>query len=139
LSESSFRSTFCKKMASIDARPIENVVGAGTPDVNFIEGMVELKFLREWPKQAATPVKFHRLSPSQKVWIKRRWLRGGNVWLLARIASDYLLFRGKDVEDLNLLNQQELRDLALKAWKPKMDWKELKLVLTTYRRMSNDA
>lgn len=139
MSESSFRSTFCKKLVSIDARPIENVLGAGTPDVNFIEGMIELKFLKEWPKKPATPVKFHRLSSAQKVWIGRRWHRGGNVWLLARIASDYLLFRGKDVQPLNTLNRQELMDHALKVWNRQLNWKELKELLTNYRRTSNEG
>jgi hypothetical protein len=75
-----------------DAVSVENRVHPGTPDVNHVHGWVELKWLRRWPVNSETVVEIDHFSLEQKVWLKRRWRRGGTVWLLLQVHREWLLF-----------------------------------------------
>ena len=50
MSESRQRSTVIKALKTLDAMAVENRVKPGTPDVEFIGGWVELKYMSKWPK-----------------------------------------------------------------------------------------
>lgn len=83
-------------LKSLDARRVENgVVGPGTPDINFIEGWVELKALKAWPRRADTPVR-PKIRPDQRVWLRTRWYRGGVSLLMLKVYEDdtWLVFDG---------------------------------------------
>jgi len=87
-----------------DATSVENPAGPGTPDVQHIDGWLELKFLEAWPKRAETTVRIEHFSPQQRVWLLRRYMacekRGtdhGQAFLLLYVAEtrEHLLFDGK--------------------------------------------
>ena len=73
---------------------IESSAGNGVPDVSFgipgVNGWIELKYIKEWPKRPTTKVKLP-LRPEQKHWIKNRGQLSGNVWVLVRISDDFFL------------------------------------------------
>ncbi len=86
--------------------------GAGVPDISFcykgICGWIELKHLVQWPKRKDTHVKTG-LTPIQKVWMKRRWRYGGNVFVLIEAPDKlYYIFSGRDIFRLNELTQGEM-------------------------------
>ncbi len=74
-------------------------VAAGTPDVNYIEGWIELKWLRRWPKRETTIVRIEHFTDKQRDWLNDRYNLGGNAWLLLQVQREWLLFTGRDAYD----------------------------------------
>lgn len=120
MSESGMRMNLVKALSVLDAVSIENPAGPGTPDVNFIGGWIECKWLRAWPKRPDTPVKLdHPLLPTQKAWLKRRRRRGGKAWVMLQCGREWLLFHGCVASDhLGTATQRELKYLwAYRTWR----------------------
>jgi hypothetical protein len=90
-----------------DASRIESSSGNGVPDVTFglkdINGWIELKHDKEWPKREATLVKLP-LRPEQKLWINRRGKLAGNVWVIYRVSNDFFILWWNQI------------DLACEGW-----------------------
>lgn len=82
-----------RALRELDAVAVENSVGPGTPDVNYIGGWVELKEVERWPVRGG-PLRVPHFKPEQRAWIRRRWKRGGDVWVLLKVESDWLLLDG---------------------------------------------
>lgn len=82
--------------AGLDPIRVENRVHPGFPDVNYADGVLELKAMTRWPKSDEDPVVIEHFTPQQRVVLKRRWLHGGSAWLLLRVSSEHewLLFDG---------------------------------------------
>lgn len=82
---------------------------------------IEAKALRRWPARATTKVVLG-MSEAQRDFL---WQREG--WLFARIGREYLLFRGvtaREFVDRPTSTQAELRRVAKKIWRNKVNWKE---------------
>ena len=88
------RRNVVKWLKDLDAYPVENPAYPGTPDVNFLNGWLELKHLPNWPVRANTPVQLGHFTPRQRIWLRKRWRAGGGAWLLLQVGSDWLLFDG---------------------------------------------
>lgn len=110
----------------LDAVRVENPAGPGTPDVNYIEGWIENKWVRRWPKRADTVVRLDHFTPQQRVWLLRRSQRGGRVHLLLKVEETWLLFRG-DVaaEVVGRANKAQLHGAAIRVWSRGLVEKEL--------------
>ena len=85
----------------LDACSVENPAFPGTPDVQHIDGWLELKFLEEWPKRAETTVRIPHFSPQQRCWLIRRFMAcekrqtlHGQAFLLLYVAEtrEHMLF-----------------------------------------------
>ena len=77
-----------------DAVSVENPAYPGTPDVNYVEGWIELKWDREFPKKDDSVFKIDHFSPQQRVWLHRRHRKGGKCWLLLQVGKEWFLFDG---------------------------------------------
>jgi hypothetical protein len=88
------RQELVKLLKPIGAMAVENRVLPGTPDVNYIEGWIELKWLRSWPVGADTVVRIEHFTPQQRVWHFRRRRAGGQSWFLLRCKREWLLLDG---------------------------------------------
>jgi hypothetical protein len=103
--------------AGLDAGSVENASGPGTPDIQYVGGWLELKWLAAWPKKADTPVVIEHFTPQQRVWaIRRAQVDPQGIWLLLEVEKtrEWLLFRGQDVREIGkTLPQSELRLLAI--------------------------
>lgn len=97
-----------------DAYPIENMVGVGTPDVEYVGGWIECKKHKAWPKKDTTPLRLgHPLLPSQKQWIRRRAACGGTVHVLIQVGMDFVLLGpGAALNLLGAATKDELIDAA---------------------------
>jgi len=108
LSERDMRGKVTKYLQELDAIAVENPAYPGTPDVNFIEGWFELKWLRDWPKGEDTVVKFSHYTPQQKVWMKRRHTKGGRVALLVQCKREWFMFKYPQLIDVGKLTKTEM-------------------------------
>ena len=105
------------KDAGLDAMAVENPCNPGTPDVNLVEGWIELKQLPKWPKRGTTTVRIEHFTQVQRMWLARRWDKGGNVYLLLQVRQDWLLFSGEDAADhVGKATEAELGSTALRTW-----------------------
>ena len=127
MSESNMRTNLVQGLKKLDAVAVENPARPGTPDVNFIGGWIECKWLRAWPKRPGTPVKLdHPLLPSQKVWIKRRNRRGGRAWVMLQCGREWFLFKGGVACDfLGTASRHDLYRQAYYVWRTGLDTDEL--------------
>jgi hypothetical protein len=117
-------------LRSLDAISVENSARAGTPDVNYVEGWIELKKLPRWPRPGE-PVRCGHFRPGQRVWIRRRARAGGRVHVLLQVGRDWLLLPGRAAaEELGTATQQRLEELAVRVWRKRMNMKELETCLS---------
>lgn len=80
-------------LKNLDAVAVENPAAIGTPDINYIGGWIECKWLRQWPKREDTPVILpHPYTKQQQIWGKRRMRRGGICLVMLQCRQEWLLF-----------------------------------------------
>ena len=102
---------------------IESVCTTGYPDVDYcldgVEGNIELKFCRDWPKRASTKVfkEGHNLRTEQSKWFKLRLKAGAkNLFIMAQVDKSMFLFRVHDhpwvLDGFNTYTKQDFLDLS---------------------------
>lgn len=82
------------KNLGMDPKPVENLCGVGTPDINWVRGWVELKVLPRWPVRPSTPVSVTHFTHEQRNWIRSRHSAGGMVHVVLKIGRIWLLLDG---------------------------------------------
>lgn len=114
----------------LNAIPVENPAQPGTPDVNYVEGWIELKKLNAWPRDGEAVVRVEHFTPQQRNWLKLRRMRGGRAWLLLQVKDEWLLFDGRVAADnLGRVNRQDLERLAARHWRTGLRAEELRGML----------
>lgn len=90
--------------AGQDATSVENPACPGTPDIQFIDGWIECKFIEDWPARPETTVRIEHFSPQQRCWLLRRHVScskrnvyRGYAYLILYVAKtkEHLLFNGE--------------------------------------------
>jgi len=125
MSEADQRQKIIQILKPLNAVSVENLVGAGTPDVNYggvyegvrYEGWIELKWEKHWPKRGG-PLRVPHYTTQQKVWARRRCHRGGACHLLLQVGRDWILLDGEVAATLPLgeKNREELMEAAIGVW-----------------------
>jgi len=112
---------------------IESPIKAGTPDVNFCEGWVELKTLKAWPVRPDTIVRLPHYTLHQRRWLRDRWRVGSSAWLLLSVRREWLLFTGQDAHDkAGKVTKEELINMAYQYWPNGLNDAELRRTLTSW-------
>ncbi len=120
------RGRVTKALRALDAFAVENPARPGTPDVNYAEGWIELKWLRKWPADEDAVVPFPHFTSQQRVFHLRRRQVGGASWVLVQCRREWLLFRGEDAAlHLGKISRQQMLDLAHRSWANGLVQKEL--------------
>ena len=114
----------CLNDAGMHAFAVENECLPGTPDVNYAEGWIELKALKDWPIRAATPVRIPHYTAQQRRFLERRWNAGGNAYLLIQIGRVYLLYDGVGASCVGSMNRAEMLATVRKGWSSLADMRE---------------
>lgn len=133
MSEASMRANLRRKLKDLDWRAVENRVGKGTPDNNYVEGWCELKWLRHWPAKGGV-VAISHYTNQQRLWLRRRWRKGGRVFLMLVQNQEMLLWAGCDAGPVGYLTREELYSTCLwrsAHWAREVD--ELKRIITLPR------
>jgi hypothetical protein len=131
MAESQMRSKITKALAPLHAIAVENPVLPGTPDVNYIEGWVELKWLRSWPVQGGI-VRIPHFTPQQRVWHYRRRRAGGQAWFLLQCKREWLLLDGAVAAlVINRSTREELIEASEHYWSDGLVVDDLILALET--------
>jgi hypothetical protein len=97
-----------------DAQRHEDKISTGIPDVSFglqgVNGWLELKHVKKYPKKSTTAVRIKHFTSDQKNWLKRRQKFGGNCWVLIAIETDIYLFRALNLQEIGIsLSKDGLR------------------------------
>ena len=94
MKESAFARTVREKLSPIGHwTRIENIAGAGIPDVNWYPGT------DVWIELKATKSSQIMFQGSQISWASRRHKRGGKIWLMIRTEKEVILTDSRAVYD----------------------------------------
>lgn len=83
-------------LRGFDPMRVENAVGPGTPDIEYIGGWIEDKQLKAWPSRADTPVRVPHYTTQQRAWHSCRRRAGGRVHVVIEVARDVFVFDAAD-------------------------------------------
>jgi hypothetical protein len=120
-----------RELTSLAAFPVENIVRPGTPDVSYLKGWVELKWLRAWPKREETPVRLDHWTQVQRLWHYRWRAKGGTSWVLLQCRHEWLLLDGALAAlHLGSVNRKGLLELCAGYWDGVV-WSEMALLLSS--------
>lgn len=126
MSEQGMRGRVTKALRVLDAIAVENPAHIGTPDVNYVGGWIELKWLRRWPVNEDTVVAFPHFTTQQRIFHIRRRQAGGACWVMVQCRREWLLFAGEDAAlHLGKCTKQQMISLAHKVWPNGLVQKEL--------------
>jgi hypothetical protein len=118
MNEAQFRVKVVGLLRPWHAIAVENRVCAGTPDVNFSKGWIELKVLSAYG-QPSKPVVIHHFTPQQRVWLMKRSRAGEKTFLFLHVVAqnEFILLDGYAAAlHLNKLTRCQLHEKALGVW-----------------------
>jgi len=119
MSEKDMRGKVVKALRELDAFAVENPCLPGTPDVNYIGGWLELKWLRSWPKKEETIVKIPHYSPQQKMFHRTRRMKGGAMYVLLQCKREWFVIDGiVAAEHLGECSRNFIKIMSVR-WTPK--------------------
>lgn len=120
MAESDLNAWIQRALRHRDPVRIENAVGPGTPDIEYIGGWIESKMLPDWPKRKDTIVRVRHYVPEQRAWHVKRRTAGGRVHVVIQVASDVLVFDGKvAAQGLGFWTREEMNRYAVLAMYPR--------------------
>lgn len=120
------RTRVVKALRPLHALAVENPVCPGTPDVNYVEGWLELKSLAAWPDDPITPLSVGHFTPQQRLWLRKREIAGGRIHMLLKVADDWLLISGAAAATyVGKANREFLVSVSDKVWEGGLNEKEL--------------
>ena len=98
---------------------IENVVGVGTPDVNYcidgVDGWIEMKSPKEPVRPTSKLFKFknnHSLNQDQMNWFLRQRNADGRAFILICTNKRWMLVEGEHADRINDMTAQEICNIA---------------------------
>lgn len=123
MSENQFWTNAKTALRGLDPQRIEGA-RAGTPDVNYADGWIELKQVDSWPAREDTPLRIAHYTPEQRTWHLRRSLAGGRIWVLLQVDRTVILLEGRVASEiLGKVTRTELLAAATRYWEGP-EWKE---------------
>lgn len=107
---------------------VENGALPGTPDVNYVEGWIELKWLPKWPRvNPSRPILLTHFTPQQRLFLLSRTRANGKAWLMLKVGRDeWFLFQGAiAAEHVGRCTRAQLIQHAAKHWPSGLNEMEL--------------
>lgn len=133
MSERVLRQDIVALLKDLDAISVENPAYPGTPDVNFIEGWIEAKQLARWPSGEGN-VLIRHFTLQQRVWLRRRWLKGGSAMMVLRVGRSWTILDGETAAlYVGRCPKVTLLGLARYHWKSKPSKEEFQKAVLSIR------
>lgn len=113
-------------LLELDPVRVENLVQSGTPDVNYTQGWIELKYMERWPPRGG-PLRIDHFTAEQRGWLTRRRTKKGRAFVLLKVgSSEWLLFDGL-IAALYLGHEprERLYEIVVARWTRKPSKKEI--------------
>lgn len=130
MSESTMRQRVVRALKRLHAVPVENPAWPGTPDVSYIGGWLELKWLRDWPIRKESVVKIEHFTQQQRVWLMEHHRRGGTCHVLLQCHQEWFLLDPIwAAENLGRVTQDAIRNNFSCYWEFGLDDLELLIML----------
>ncbi len=104
----------------------EDSIQVGIPDVSYgskwlnevaVNGWIELKAMREWPKKMSTIIKLEHFTPEQKAWLRKRGRNGGRCFMLLKVEGDVLLFHWTIVAKVGEFTRAQMIRECTRYWR----------------------
>lgn len=94
MSETHLQHRIIRHLWFYHAIPVENIKKPGTPDIAYVNGWIECKFLDAWPVKKDTIVRFRRFSGKQRIWLMRHIVMKGKAYVWLQVGTEFLIFDG---------------------------------------------
>ncbi len=95
----------------------EDECTSGIPDVSYgidgVNGWIELKAYKHWPKKPETVIPFKNFKISQKRFLRGRGKAGGYCFVMVVFGKEIVLFHWTDIHVLGETNKEELLKYAI--------------------------
>lgn len=129
MSETALRRAVINMLKPLHGVSVENPAYPGFPDVNYIEGLIELKVVDRWPPRDGI-IQVEHFTPQQRVFLRTRWRLGGRCAVLLRVKREWLLFDGDTGANMvGRANKCELLHSAAYHWIQKPSSQEFRTCL----------
>ena len=118
MSESNVRALLRRRLKDLHAKSIENRCERGTPDMCYIYGWIELKWVRAWPARNGI-VRLPHYTIQQRLWLNKHWTLRGRAFLGLVAAKEWFLWAGCDASPVGFLTREQLYSTCLwhsKTW-----------------------
>lgn len=94
MSEGNLNKRIMSALAGWDPHRVENAVGPGTPDIEYVGGHIESKQIPHWPKRPLSVLRVPHYVPEQRAWHIRRCQAGGRCHVVIEVERDVFVFDG---------------------------------------------
>lgn len=94
MSEADLQGKVLRQLWCYHGIPVENPKKLGTPDVAFIHGWIECKYLDQYPVRKGTIVRIEHFTGKQRLWLMKHSALGGNCFLWLQVGREHLIFGG---------------------------------------------
>lgn len=113
-----------------DVQSHEDRFSLGIPDLSYadrgVNGWIELKHVKEWPKRASTTVKWKRYTPEQVNWLNKRGKKGGSCWILVQVGTEHFVFPFYEGRKLRAgMTEDEFHERCVQYWEEGIEPLEL--------------
>lgn len=114
MSEADLQGKVLRQLWFYHAIPVENPKKIGTPDIAFIHGWIECKYLDDYPVRKGTIVRIEHFTGQQRLWLMKHSSLGGNCFLWLQVGKEQLIFHGwYAAKHVGRVTAHELRKNAL--------------------------
>jgi len=114
MSEADLQTKVLRLLWCYNGIPVENPKKIGTPDVAFIHGWIECKYLDQYPVKKGTIVRIEHFTGKQRLWLMKHSAFGGNCFLWLQVGKEHLIFKGwYAAKHVGRVTANELRKNAL--------------------------
>ena len=118
-----------------DVQSHEDRYSDSIPDLSYaangVNGWIELKQIKNWPKKDDTLVKPDHYTAGQVSWIKKRGRMGGHCFVMVKVSNEYFIFSYTCARDIRCgIIQSQYYEKCLKWWKGNIEPSELISILT---------
>lgn len=109
-----------------DVQSHEDRFSLGIPDLSYgargVNGWIELKQVRKWPKRAETNVDLSHFTSNQVNWLRRRGKKAGNCFVLIKVDTEYFVFSFHTARFLRAgMTKKEFYERCILSWEKSVD------------------